>query len=163
VTWGALQAIVGSGVALALLISAAQQLNGTQMSDALEEAVKTEQAVAVGLTLETARAIMRYTIMAMAVLSVTSLVLGVYVLRRHRPSRIGLTILGGLVAALALLAGPPGWLVTAYIVISITLMWTKSARAWFANEVRPPLGGPPPPPYWGPPPPPPPPGAPPPS
>ncbi|MEP6666584.1 MAG: hypothetical protein ABJA81_09075 [Nocardioidaceae bacterium] len=162
VTVGAFQAIVGSALALVLLISAAQQLNGSQMSDALAEAVKTEQAVSVGLTLETARTIMRYMIMVMAVLSVTSLILGVYVLRRHRASRMALTIVGGLMAMLALLAGPPGWPVTLYIGVSVLLMWTKSARAWFTDEVRPPVGGPPPPPYQGPPPPPPPPGTPPP-
>ncbi len=164
VTWGALQAIGGSVVALVLLISAAQQLNGREISEVLDKAIESEGAASLGLTIETARTLMRYTIMVLAVLSVTSLVLGVYVMRRHRQSRAALTILGGLMAALSIIAGPPGWAVTAYIAVSILLLWTKAARVWFTDDVRPPIDGPPPPPppYTGPPPPPPPPGTPPP-
>jgi hypothetical protein len=54
-----MQTIVGSVVALVLLVTAAQQLNGSQMSDALQQAVTTEQAVSIGLTLDTARTLMR--------------------------------------------------------------------------------------------------------
>jgi hypothetical protein len=139
---GGFQAVIGSVLALALLISAAQQLNGQEMSDALAEIVKSKQATTLGLTVEGARKLLRYTIMVMAVLSVASLVLGVYVLRRHRASRIALTVLGGVVALLALLAGPAGWAVTLYIGASLFLIWTRPARAWFGDGPRSMPGGP---------------------
>jgi len=81
------------------------------------------------------------------------------VLRRHRTARIALTVVGGIAAAVSLFGGLSGVLVALYIVVSLALLWSKEARAWFANP-----GGqlppPPPPPGqggWGSPPPPPPP------
>ena len=163
VTLGGLQAVAGSVFAIVLLISTAQQLNGQQMTNTLADLVRSEQAATLGLTVESARTLVRYTIMVLAVLSVASLVLGFYVLRRHRGSRIALTVVGGVVALPALMAGPIGWLVTLYIGVSVFLIWSRPARAWFAPEggrgsgrgggTWPPKpGGPPPPdPRFGPP------------
>ncbi len=133
VTVGGLAAVVGSAMALVLLISTANQLNSSQVTDTLREVIKSEQAATLGLTLEGAREVLRYTIMALAVLSVSSLVLGFYVLRRHRSARVVLTVIGGLVGVLALLAGPVAWLVSLYIGVSILLMWSRPARAWFGG------------------------------
>jgi hypothetical protein len=132
VTLGGMQAVFGSVLALVVLVSAAQQLNGSEMTDALSDIVKSEQAATLGLTLEGARRLLRYAIMVMAVLSVASLVLGFYVLRRHGPSRVALTVIGAVVGVVSLAAGPLGWIATVYIGISIFLIWSRPARAWFA-------------------------------
>ena len=134
VTVGGLAAVVGSAVALVLLISTANQLHSGQVTDTLREVIKNEQAATLGLTLEGAREVLRYTIMALAVLSVASLVLGFYVLRRHRSARVVLTVIGSVVGVLALLAGPVAWLVTLYIGVSVFLMWSRPARAWFSGQ-----------------------------
>lgn len=134
VTVGGLAAVIGSVMALVLLVSTANQLHSSQVTKALTTVIKSEQAATLGLTLEGARELLRYTIMGLAVLSAASLVLGFYVLRRHRSARVVLTVIGSGVAALALLAGPVAWLVTLYIAVSIFLMWSRPARAWFAGS-----------------------------
>lgn len=143
VTFAGVQAVTGSFIGLLVLIAGAGELNSTEMRDRLTELINSPQAEPLGLTLDTARELTRYTIMAMGVVCTTSLILGIFVLRRHQAARIVLTVLGILVAVLWLFAGPPGWLITAYVAISIALLWRKSARAWFADPVEPPLIRPP--------------------
>ncbi len=137
VTVGGLAAVVGSAMALVLLISTANRLHSSQVTDTLREVIKNDQAATLGLTLDGAREVLRYTIMGLAVLSVASLVLGFYVLRRHRPARVVLTVIGGTVGVLALLAGPVAWLVSLYIGVSIFLIWSRPARAWFGGPTSP--------------------------
>jgi hypothetical protein len=174
VTLAGMQAVAGSVIALATLISTAQQLNGAQMTETLTKIVQQEQVRALNLTVESARDLLRYSIMVLSVLSAASLVLGIFVLRRHRAARVGLTVVGVLVGILLLVAGPVGWVGTLYIGVSIFLLWSRPARVWFGdgvassdgppggppggpprpdNESGPPQGGPPSgPPYGGPPP-----------
>jgi hypothetical protein len=142
VTLAGMQAVIGSAIALVVLVNGMQQLYSAEVHDALTEIVASEEARSLDLTLETARSILRYTIMALAVLSVASLVLGYFVLRRHRASRVALTVVGTAVALLCLFAGPLGWLVAAYIGVSIALLWSKQARAWFRGEEQRPAAGP---------------------
>jgi hypothetical protein len=145
VTLGGAQAVVGGALATVLLIGAAQQLYSSQMHDALAKAVADPRAKELGLSIADARTLAKYTIMAMGVLSVSSVILGIFVLRRHRPSRLALTVIGGLVAVLTLFAGPVGWIVTVYIVVSVAMLWSRPARAWFApppaSGQLPPAGG----------------------
>jgi hypothetical protein len=138
VTVGGAQAVVGGTVATLLLIGAAQQLYSSEMHDALAKAVADPRAADLGLTIDTARTLAKYAIMVMGVLSVSSVVLGVFVLRRHRPARVALTVLGVLVAVLTLFAGPTGWIVTLYIAASVAMLWSKPARTWFAGTPPPP-------------------------
>jgi hypothetical protein len=162
VTLGGVQAVAGSVLALVMLISAAQQLNGEQMTNTLRDIVQQEQVSALDLTVESARDLLRYSIMVLSVLSAASLVLAIFVLRRHRPARVGLTVVGSVAGVALLIAGPVGWVGTLYIAVSIFLLWTRPARAWFgegvASQGGPPAGGPPTnagpptgPPYGGPP------------
>jgi hypothetical protein len=133
VTVGGAQAVVGGAVATLLLIGAAQQLYSAEMHDALAKAVADPRVAQLGLTVDTARTLAKYAIMVMGVLSVSSAVLGVFVLRRHRPARVALTALGVLVGLLTLFAGPTGWIVTLYIAASVAMLWSRPARAWFST------------------------------
>jgi hypothetical protein len=133
VTLGGAQAVVGGALATLLLIGAAKQLYSSQMHDALAKAVADPRAKDLGLSIADARTLAKYTIMVMGVLSVSSVVLGIFVLRRHRPSRLALTVIGGLVAVMTLFAGPAGWIVTVYIAASVAMLWSRPARAWFAR------------------------------
>lgn len=161
VTFGATQAIIGSALGLVLLIGSMEQLNSAAMNDVLRQVLDSPQASELDLTLESLRTLMKYAIMGLAVVSATTMVLGVFVLRRDRAARIVLTLLGGLVILITLLSGPSGWAVTLYVGLSLALLWSRPARAWFARSTpsaAPPPGmHPPPPSGWQPPPPPPPP------
>jgi hypothetical protein len=144
VTFAGTQAVVGSLIALVVLINGMQQLYSTEVHDALTEIVDSEEARSLDLSLETARSILRYSIMGLAVLSAASLVLGFFVLRRHRASRVALTVIGGLVALVCLAGGPFGWLVAAYMGVSVFLLWSRPSRAWFSdrdNAPKPPTPG----------------------
>lgn len=139
VTFGGTQAVVGGALALVLVIGAAQQLYSHKMEDMLKQLVTDPHATQLGLTLADARTLTKVALMVMGVMGVTSSILGIYVLRRHRSSRLVLTVLGGLVAALTLFAGPTGWVVTLYIGGSLLMLWSKAARAWFSDA--PPTSG----------------------
>jgi hypothetical protein len=132
VTLGALQAIIGSAVVLVLVLSVAERLDSGVVQEALTQLQQERQFRSLNITVEELQDLMRYALMVLGVVSVTSLILGIYVLRRHRASRIVLTGLGAGVAVTGLLAGPPGWVITGYVAVSVYLLWTKSARAWFA-------------------------------
>ncbi len=131
VTIAGVQTIVGSAMVLFLLISLETQLNTSTMQAEFEKLLDDPRMDPLGLTVDRLSTLTHYLIMVMGVMSVTSLVLGVYVLKRHRPSRVVLTVLAGLVAAFSLFGGPGGWLIAAYVGVCVLLLWTKSARAWF--------------------------------
>lgn len=159
VTVSGLQAVIGSTVIVFGVLTLADQIDSPTMRDTLTQLTEDPRFASLELTLDGARTLVKYTLMAMGVLSVTSLVLGIFVLRRHQPSRIALTVLGGLVAVVSLFAGLAGWVLAVYVGVSVGLLWTGTARAWFtgqpaAGNLASPFGPPPPP---GTPPPPPPP------
>jgi hypothetical membrane protein len=133
---GGAQAVVGGVIATILLIGAAQQLYSSEMHDALAKAVADPRAKQLGLSVSDARTLARYAIMVMGVLSVSSVILGIFVLRRHRPARAVLTVLGIIVALVTVFAGPTGWLVTLYVAASVAMLWSKPARVWFARPPR---------------------------
>lgn len=151
VTVSGLLAVIGSTMVVFTVLTLAEQLDSATMRDTLTQLTTDPRFASLNLTLDDARSLIRYMLMAMGVLSVTSLVLGVYVLRRHQPSRIALTFLGGMVAVVSVFAGLPGWVLTVYVGVSIGLLWTRTARAWFSPQTAgaggaPSSGGPAPPP-----------------
>ena len=156
VTVGATQAVIGSVVMVIAALTLAEQLDSAQMRDVLTQVVEDPRFVSLHMTLSDAHSLVKYMLMAIGVLSVTSLVLGVFVLLRHRASRFVLTALGGAVAVLALFAGAGGWALAVYVGVSVGLLWTPPARAWFSPPAGPvpPSVPPPPPPQLRPPPPP---------
>lgn len=134
VTVSGLLAVMGSAMIVFTVLTLAEQLDSATMRDTLTQLTTDPRFANLNLTLDDARSLVRYMLMAMGVLSVTSLVLGVYVLRRHQPSRIALTVLGGLVAVVSLFAGLPGWLLAVYVGVSVGLLWTRTAREWFSPQ-----------------------------
>jgi hypothetical protein len=132
VTVGAVQAVIGGGVMVVAALTLAGQLDSAALHDTLTQLTTDPRFASLNLTLDGARSLLKYTLMGVGGLGVTSLVLGVFVLRRHRPSHIALTVLGSTVALFALFAGPPGWLLAAYVGLSLALLWTRSSRAWFS-------------------------------
>ncbi len=151
VTISGVQTVLGCVVVLGLIISALGELYSARTSEVLRDAIESEQAASLDLTLDTARTITRYTLIGAGVFAGIALVLGVFVLRGDRAARIVLTVMGGLAIGVTLLAGPAVWVASGYVALSVTLLWTRRAREWF----RPPSSERPAPPTdWTPPPPP---------
>jgi hypothetical protein len=66
--------------------------------------------------------------------SVAAIVLAVYVMRRHNPSRIALTLLGGFAALLVLFSGLAGVAIAVFVAYTVSLLWRQPVRLWFASE-----------------------------
>lgn len=132
VTVAGVQIVAGSVLVLFLAFNGMAQLQSTEMRDVLTDLLESEQAAGLNLTIESARELVRYAIFVSGGLAAVALILGVFVLRRDRPSRLVLTAMGGLIAVVTVLGGPAAWILTAYVVVSVLLLWTKAARAWFA-------------------------------
>ncbi len=131
VTVGALQAVIGGGAMVLAALTLAAQLDSTAMHDTLTQLTADPRFASLNLSLDGARSLVKYTLMGVGVLSVTSVILGVFVLRRHQSSRVALTVQGGIVAIFSMFAGLPGWFVAVYVGLSVGLLWTRSSRTWF--------------------------------
>ncbi len=155
VTIAGFQIVVGSALVLFLAFNAMSQLQSSQMREILVDILESDEAAGLDLTLESARTLVRYSLLIAGAMAAVALVLGIFVLRRDRSSRIALTVMGALIAGVTLFAGPAAWVITVYVVASVLLLWTKAARLWFSPA--PPATGPagPPTSTWPPPPPPP--------
>jgi hypothetical protein len=130
--------VAASSAVLFVLVMAMTQLNSAEMRRSLQDFVDANRDRPFTVSIDTARDIFRYTIMAFSVMSGTALVLGIYVLKRHRGARIALTGLGLVSAVWPLFMGPLGWLITLNIAVTLGLLWTRPARAWFDQLDRPP-------------------------
>ena len=117
---------------LFLVFNGMAQLQSTEMRDVLTDLLASEQAAGLDLTFESARELVKYALFVSGGFAAVALILGVFVMRRDRPSRLVLTVMGGMIAVVTVLGGPPAWILTAYVVVSVLLLWTKTARAWFA-------------------------------
>lgn len=155
VTVAGVQIVVGSALVIILAFNGMAQLQSTQMREILTELLASEQAATLNLTVESARELVKYTLLVSGGFAAVALVLGIFVMRRDRASRLVLTIMGGLIVVVTVLGGPAAWVIAAYALISVLLLWTKAARAWFSpaqtgaagpGPAAPGAGWPPPPP-----------------
>lgn len=155
VTISGVQTVLGCLIVLGLIISALSELYSARTSEVLRDAIASEQAASLDLTLDTARTITRYTLIGAGVFAGIALVLGVFVLRGDQAARIVLTVMGGLAIGVTLLAGPAVWVASGYVALSLALLWTRQAREWFrpaSSDPSSPAAGTPPPPSAPPPP-----------
>ncbi len=142
VTRAAWQGIIGSAIGIILMATAVGRINSKEMQDVADQ-VRKQPMIGRSLSLDEALNLIKLSAIFGAAVCVVSLVFSVYVLRRHRASRIGLTVIGTLTALSGLVQAPTGLVITAYIAISLYLLWTPPARAWFAWKPGMPVAGPP--------------------
>ena len=125
--------LFGSAFALVAVFQAVSELYSMQMSEFLRDLIRREELAAYDITVDGARGMLRYILIAIGVFAGVALVLGWFVLRRDRPARVVLTVMGGLTVLASLLGGPQLWFVSLYVGGAIMLLWSKPARAWFAT------------------------------
>jgi hypothetical protein len=104
-----------------------------EVEDALDNAPFGSSGISVDAVLDMARILL----MVIAAGCVAAVVLALYTVRRHRPSRIGLTVLASAWALLSLTLGLAGLLLAAIAVGCVVLLWSAEARTWFATETQP--------------------------
>ncbi len=135
VTWACTTLGVGAALLLVWSIVALAALDEPQLRLELERAMKS-RPMPVDITLATLREVIGWVLRVLAVLSVPTVVFAVYAARGDRASRVALTVLGVAGALLFVLGGLPGVVVALLIVGSVTMLWSRSARAWYADAAR---------------------------
>ncbi|MDQ4085320.1 MAG: hypothetical protein M3165_05830, partial [Actinomycetota bacterium] len=124
--------ITGSVLALVGIFSAQGELRSSGVRRQIESLLADDRLGAIDLTVETVLDLVEYALMAASAASVAAIVLAVFVMRRHNPSRIALTVLGGLAALLLVLQWPSGVLVAVFVAYTVSLLWRAPVRSWFA-------------------------------
>jgi hypothetical protein len=132
VTVGATLAVTGGLVLLFALVDLTTRLESVEVTQALHDGLRSLR-LSGDVSVEQARDILRYTIMVFAVLSAAAVVFGIFTLMRDRAARIALTAVIGTIGVAALLGGPATWLISMYVGVSVALLWSRSAREWFAG------------------------------
>lgn len=135
VTWACTTLGVGAALLLVWSIVALAALDEPQLRLELERAMKS-RPMPVDITLATLREVIGWVLRVLAVLSVPTVVFAVYAARGDRASRVALTVLGVAGALLFVLGGLPGVVVALLVVGSVTMLWSRSARAWYADAAR---------------------------
>ncbi len=77
---------------------------------------------------------MRLAMMAVAAGSVAAIILAIYAARRHKGSRIALTIVSAVSSLLFVASGLAGLLPAAMAIACIVLLWSRDANDWFNPE-----------------------------
>ncbi|MGH3385023.1 MAG: hypothetical protein ACRDO1_10630, partial [Nocardioidaceae bacterium] len=126
--------IVGSVLALATIFSEGPRLRSAGMRREVEDLVKDAPFGSVDLSVEQIINTLHGAMLALAAACVAAIVLAVYVMRGHRPSRVALTVLGLTVACLSVLAGVAGVIMGVFIAYSVSLLWKPESRAWFKED-----------------------------
>jgi len=132
VTFGATLAVTGGLVLLFALVDLMIRLESIEVTQALTDGLRSLR-LSGDVSVEQARDVLRYSIMIFAVLSAAAVVFGIFTLKRDRTARVGLTAVIGTIGVVALFGGPATWLITVYIAVSVALLWSRSAREWFAG------------------------------
>jgi hypothetical protein len=143
VTFGATLAVTGGAVLLFALVDLMTRVESIDVTQTLRDGLRSLR-LSGDVTVEQARDVLRYTIMVFAVLCVAAIVFGIFTLKRDRAARVALTSVLGTVGVVALFGGPATWLITLYAAVSVAMLWSRSAREWFAGTYAPTSGSPPP-------------------
>lgn len=140
----------GWGIAVAalmLLISVFDtmaSLRSVDMREAIERAVTTGSAQGLGLSVEDATEILRWSLFITAFATVAAGILGIFVLQRNKAARIGLTVAAVPIVLAALVTSPvSGSFLGMFIAAGTTILWTRPARDWFAGRAALPRAVPP--------------------
>jgi hypothetical protein len=126
--------IMGSVLALAGIFSTQGELRSSSVRREIESVLADERFSAFDLSVESVLTMVETALMVASAASVAAIVLAVYVMRRHNPSRIALTLLGGFAALLVLFSGLAGVAIAVFVAYTVSLLWRQPVRLWFASE-----------------------------
>jgi hypothetical protein len=125
--------ILASVLALVGIFGVQGQLRSSSVRRDIEELLADQRFATVDLSVDSFLNLIQYGLMVAAAASVAAIVLAVYVMRGHNPSRIALTLLGGLVTVLMLMSWPVGLVTAVFVAYTVSLLWRAPVRSWFAG------------------------------
>lgn len=138
-TWACAVLGVGSVLLLVWSLAAVAALDEPEVRRELERLLD-GTAVPQGISVDTLREVARWMLAGLAVLSVPVCVFAVFTARGDRMSRIALTALALAGALVIALGGVVGAISALLVVASVTMLWTRPARAWFGAAAAPEVG-----------------------
>lgn len=125
----------GIAVAAVLLVVAVfdtmGNLQSVDMREELTRVLTTGSGKGLGVTVDQAITVMRWSLFVSGVAAVAAGILGIYVLQRHRGARIGLTVA---VVPIVLTAPISGSFLGMFIAAGTAILWTRPARDWLAGR-----------------------------
>lgn len=136
VTFAAGVIIVGS---VLLVLSVFEQISGLrslETQEAVQDFLAEPPGDGLGLSVDDVLLGMRILSMIAAACATAAAILGVYVLRRSRPARIGLTALAAPLMVTGLVVGG---FIAAMVAVAAVMLWLQPARDWYDGRApRPP-------------------------
>ncbi|HET7326501.1 MAG TPA: proline-rich domain-containing protein [Nocardioidaceae bacterium] len=124
----------GSIAVLLVIFSTFGTLRSASTLRELERQLAEQQLVETGVSAAQLVQAVQVAAMVLAACCVVGVVLAFYVVRGHRPARIGLSITGITIPLLSLLVGWGGLLVGLFTTYAAALLWRHDVRAWFREE-----------------------------
>lgn len=127
----------GWGIAVAALMlvisvfDSMANLKSVDMREQITRGITSGSAKGLGLSVEEATEIMRWSLFVAGFAAVAAGILGVFVLQRNKGARIGLTVAAIPIVLTAPLAGS---FLGMFIAAGTTILWTRPARDWFAGR-----------------------------
>ncbi len=123
--------IGGSVFLVAAVFDALANLESVDTRERMQQVVSSSAGRDLGVTLDQALDAMRAALGVTAVCAAVAVVLGIFVLQRHRGARLGLSI----VAVPMLVTSPlVGGFLGAVVAVSTLMLWTGPAGDWFAGR-----------------------------
>lgn len=126
--WG----IAGAAVMLVVAVfDTMGNLQSLDMRDELTRMLTTGSGKGLGLSVDQAIELMRWSLFVSGVAAAAAAILGIFVLQRNRGARIGLTVAA---VPIVLTAPISGSFLGMFIAAGTAILWTRPARDWFAGR-----------------------------
>jgi hypothetical protein len=132
VTTGAVIAIVSSSLLLLELADSLSTLHTTATRENIQEFLSKPPGDGFDVTVAQFTEVIRWYALVSGALGAMALVFAVFVLKRHRGARIGLTVAAGLL----LLTMPLTGLAPIFVAIAAVLVWTRPGRDWYSGRTH---------------------------
>lgn len=125
-------AVVGAVLLVVSLFDSMSQIRSVETRAAIADMLAQPPGNGLGVGVDQVVSAMRLVVLFSGALAAAAVVLGVFVLQRHKGARIGLTAVAGLL----LFASPVyGSLVLPMVLaFAATMLWSEPARDWFAGR-----------------------------
>ena len=128
VTMAGWTVIVGSVLVVVTVFDQVSSLHTVEVREAFQQALSEPMARNLGVTVDQVLVTVRVLSSIVAACAAATAILGWHVLRRHKPSRLALTVLAVPLFVCGIISG--GFF-TAFVAAGAMMLWSKPARAWF--------------------------------
>jgi hypothetical protein len=134
VTMAAWMVIVGSAIVVLSVFDQLGSFNSVEAREGVERFLSEPPAKGLGISTDTGLSLLRMMAMLAAGCATAAAVLGWHVLKRHRASRVALTVVA---VPLFFTGMAAGGFFSSLVAASALMLWTRPARDWFDGVSRP--------------------------